>query len=88
MVSAEHADTFLARYTREAEKSQHKLFAVKLGSLDQLRNLVHLVSTKEVCYLTTSLLFYLIVEICRLLGTGKNRPFLENLETKPILFLL
>ena len=48
LVSAEHAEGFLARYTREAEKSNHKLLAVQLGSLEQLKNLVHLVSTNEV----------------------------------------
>ena len=48
LVSAEHAESFLARYTREAEKNNYKLLAVQLGSLDQLKNLVHLVSTNEV----------------------------------------
>lgn len=48
LVSAEHAESFLARYSREAEKSNHKLIAVQLGSLDQLKNLVQLVSTKQI----------------------------------------
>lgn len=48
LVSAEHAESFLARYTKEAERSNHKLVAVQLGSLEQLKELVHLVSTKEI----------------------------------------
>ena len=48
LVSAEHAESFLARYSREAEKCEAKLVPVKLGSLEQLKELVHLVSTKQV----------------------------------------
>ncbi|KAF2353322.1 Alcohol dehydrogenase N-terminal [Trinorchestia longiramus] len=48
LVSAEHAESFLARYTKEAEKSDQKLVAVQLGSLDQLKELVQLVGTNEI----------------------------------------
>jgi len=48
LVSAEHAESFLARYSREAEKCEAKLVPVKLGSLEQLKELVHLVSTKQI----------------------------------------
>ncbi|XP_018026190.1 uncharacterized protein LOC108681648 [Hyalella azteca] len=48
LVSAEHAESFLARYTKEAQSSDHQLLAVQLGSLDQLKELVHLVSTNAI----------------------------------------
>jgi len=48
LVSAEHAEGFLKRYSKEAEKSQAKLVPVKLGSLEQLKELVRLVSSKKI----------------------------------------
>jgi len=48
LVSAEHAESFLARYTREAQKTSARLVPVTLGSLDQLRQLVSLVGSRKI----------------------------------------
>jgi len=48
LVSAEHADTFIARYSREAEAKKVHLLPVTLGSLEQLRELVQLVASGKI----------------------------------------
>ena len=47
-MSSERAEGIIPRFKSEAEKGNHELIPVDLGSLNQLRNLVHLVSTGEV----------------------------------------
>ena len=69
-MSAEHADNFLARYTLEAEKHQAKLIPVKLGTLEQLKELVELVSTKKVSRFSGHML-----ELVELVCTKKARRF-------------
>lgn len=47
-MSSEHAENLLKRFSLEAERENHELIPVELGSLNQLKNLVHLVANGEV----------------------------------------
>lgn len=48
LMSSEHAEGLIARFGATAEKENHQLIPIEFGTLNQLRNLVHLVSTGEV----------------------------------------
>jgi len=48
MISAEHAASMIDRYGKEAEKENHHIIPIEFGTLNQLKNLVHLVSTGEI----------------------------------------
>lgn len=48
LVSSEHSEGLISRYSSLAEKENHQLIPIEFGTLNQLRNLVHLVSTGEV----------------------------------------
>ncbi|XP_047476573.1 uncharacterized protein LOC125030532 [Penaeus chinensis] len=48
LVSSEHSEGLISRYSSLAEKENHQLFPFVYGTLNQLRNLVHLVSTGEI----------------------------------------
>ena len=48
LLSSEHTEGLIARFSKEAKEGDHELLPIELGSLNQLRNLVHLVSTGEV----------------------------------------
>ncbi|XP_076046370.1 death resistor Adh domain containing target isoform X1 [Oratosquilla oratoria] len=47
LMSSETAEGLIARFSKEAEKANHQLIPIEFGSLNQLKNLVHLVSTGE-----------------------------------------
>ncbi|XP_037779595.1 L-threonine 3-dehydrogenase isoform X1 [Penaeus vannamei] len=48
LVSSEHSEGLISRYSSLAEKENHQLIPIEFGTLNQLRNLVHLVSTGEI----------------------------------------
>lgn len=48
LLSSEHSEGLLSRFGPVAEKENHHLIPIEFGTLNQLRNLVHLVSTGEV----------------------------------------
>ncbi|KAL7642047.1 UNVERIFIED_CONTAM: hypothetical protein RMT77_007921 [Armadillidium vulgare] len=48
LMSSEHAENLLKRFSLEAERENHELIPVELGSLNQLKNLVHLVANGEI----------------------------------------
>lgn len=48
LLSSEHSEGLLSRFGPVAERENHHLIPIEFGTLNQLRNLVHLVSTGEV----------------------------------------
>lgn len=48
LMSSEHAEGLIARFSLEASQKNHELIPIDLGSLNQLKNLVHLVATGEI----------------------------------------
>ena len=48
LLSSEHSEGLISRFGPVAEKENHQLIPIEFGTLNQLRNLVHLVSTGEV----------------------------------------
>ncbi|XP_045593985.1 uncharacterized protein Drat isoform X1 [Procambarus clarkii] len=48
LMSSEHAEGLISRFGAVAEKENHHLIPIEFGTLNQLRNLVHLVSTGEI----------------------------------------
>lgn len=48
LLSSEHSEGLISRFGATAEKESHQLIPIEFGTLNQLRNLVHLVSTGEI----------------------------------------
>lgn len=48
LMSSEHAEGLISRYGAAAESENHHLIPIEFGTLSQLKNLVHLVSTGEI----------------------------------------
>lgn len=48
MISSEHADSMIDRFGKEAASNNHTIVPIEFGSLNQLKNLVHLVSSGEI----------------------------------------
>ncbi|XP_064079037.1 uncharacterized protein LOC135196266 isoform X2 [Macrobrachium nipponense] len=48
LMSSEHAEGLISRFSDEAEKENHHLIPIEFGTLNQLKNLVHLVANGEI----------------------------------------